>query len=142
MKPYVNAWDARTLYQRNEDWIVRLEYVGSNYANESGRSSKFWSAENEGGQVRIRWGRIGTSGQSTLKTWSYFSEKFHEKEAKGYTLCAQTGPIPQPKTMLTGPCAQIAKVVQNGAKYDAFNDKDEFLMTLTSEGYEEIAAHI
>ena len=141
-KPYVNKSDAYKLYSQQRDWIVRLEYVGANYANESGRSSKFWSAENEGGSVRIRWGKIGSKGQSTLKSWSYFSDKYYEKQGKGYALCSQTGPIPQPKITLTGPYAQIVKVIQDGMKFNAFNDRGEFVMTLTEAGYKEIAAHI
>jgi len=143
MKPYVNQYDAYTLYRQNKDWIVRLEYVGSNYDNESGRSSKFWSAENEGGSVRISWGRIGSSGQSTLKDWSYFDKKCGDKLGKGYALASRTAAIPADKPAtptLTGPYAQITKVYQDGVKYKAFNSDGVFVMTLTEAGYNEISA--
>ena len=143
MKPYVNQYDAYTLDGQNKDWIVRLEYVGTNYDNESGRSSKFWSAENEGGSVRIRWGKIGSSGQSTLKDWSYFDKKCGDKLSKGYALAPCTAVIPadKPATLtLTGPYAQIVAVIQDGAKYNAFNSDGDFVMTLTEAGYNEISA--
>ncbi len=62
----------------------RLEYVG-------GGSSKFYELNREGLHVRMRWGRIGTTGQSDEKTFSTLSaamsfarEKRDEKVRKGY----------------------------------------------------------
>lgn len=54
-------------------------------------SDKFWEYRREGNTVYTRYGKIGTSGQTTMRqftyTWDatqYVNEKVHEKLAKGY----------------------------------------------------------
>lgn len=56
----------------------RFEFVGGN-------SSKFWSIAVAGTQVTVRFGRIGTQGQSTVK--SFPDEAAAAKHAA--KLCAQ-----------------------------------------------------
>jgi len=90
---------ARTARNAGLPWATRVEFRGSNYDNQSGRSSKFWSAEGVGhGSVTIRWGRIGSAGQSTTKGWAYFEKKLYEKLDKGYSYPFSTvskAPTPQ-----------------------------------------------
>ncbi len=54
-------------------------------------TSKFWEAESVGASVTIRWGRIGTRGQSQVKSFAseraaeaFLGEKAAEKRRKGY----------------------------------------------------------
>lgn len=53
--------------------IRRFEYV-------AGSSSKFWEVETDGRQVKVRYGRIGTNGQSQTK--SFTSETAADEQAK------------------------------------------------------------
>ncbi|WP_157313934.1 WGR and DUF4132 domain-containing protein [Chitinibacter sp. GC72] len=62
------------------------------YEYTEGNSSKFWEIEQDGLQLNIRWGRIGTNGQSQTKDFasadkaSTAMEKLiKEKTGKGYT---------------------------------------------------------
>lgn len=76
---------ARTAHYAGLPWTTRVEFRGSNWDNQSGRSSKFWSASGVGhGPVTIRYGRIGSEGRSLTKDWGYFYEKLSEKLDKGY----------------------------------------------------------
>ncbi len=53
----------------------------------SGSSNKFWTCIPIGnGQVRITWGKIGTSGQNQIKTTNEGLKKIREKISKGYKL--------------------------------------------------------
>lgn len=66
--------------------VERFEY-------KEGTSNKFWEIFRNGTkEYTTRWGRIGTEGQSTTKTWSDESENtkeynkiIKEKKDKGYT---------------------------------------------------------
>ena len=56
-----------------------------------GTSSKFWELEVNGVQVTVRFGRIGTAGQSETKTFQnaeaaakHADQKSREKLRKGY----------------------------------------------------------
>jgi predicted DNA-binding WGR domain protein len=83
------------------DLKIRLEYVGPNEANASGRSSKFWQAEvyrSNGGAVFVRrWGKILAWGDEdrqpkrerypTIAAAQCAALKMVEKKRKkGYTL--------------------------------------------------------
>jgi len=78
--------------KREPDWKQRLEFIGENLANKSGRSGKFWQAEVYGCRFVRRWGKIGTTGQTMSEE---FGSPFEAKEAavkmaeskrqKGYT---------------------------------------------------------
>ena len=57
-----------------------------------GTSSKFWEVEQDGSDLNIRWGRIGTQGQSQTKSFaddakaaSALTKLVNEKTGKGYT---------------------------------------------------------
>ncbi len=57
-----------------------------------GTSSKFWEVEQDGSDLNIRWGRIGTQGQSQTKSFAdeakaaaALTKLVNEKTGKGYT---------------------------------------------------------
>jgi len=52
------------------DWKCRLEFVGTNHDNASGKSRKFYQAEVWGKTFVRRWGRIGTAGQTMRQTFA------------------------------------------------------------------------
>ncbi|WP_143188633.1 WGR domain-containing protein, partial [Burkholderia ubonensis] len=56
-----------------------------------GNSSKFWEVEQDGSGLNIRWGRIGTAGQSQTKSFAddakaraALDKLVKEKAGKGY----------------------------------------------------------
>ena len=64
--------------------IRRFEYV-------AGSSSKFWEVETDGRQVKVRYGRIGTNGQSQTKSFTnetaaeeHAQKQIASKLSKGY----------------------------------------------------------
>jgi len=72
-------------------WKRRLEYVGWNYKNTSGKSSKFYEATVSGNTVTFRWGKIGSKGQSKTHTKGsgvtalvFAKAQIAKKMAKGY----------------------------------------------------------
>lgn len=77
---------------KKPSYSCRLEYVGPNGENQSGKSAKFWQIEVHGSRVVRRWGRIGTSGQSDEKVYAgdYYAlaeakAQVRAKRMKGYT---------------------------------------------------------
>lgn len=84
----------------------RFEYVG-------GTSAKFWSVDVVGARVTVRWGRIGSDGQSQVKDFpsnyraSAFADKMiAEKLGKGYKEVGTVKLIPPAKP----PSVHIPKV--------------------------------
>jgi predicted DNA-binding WGR domain protein len=70
--------------------VRRWEFVG-------GKSKKFWEAGLDGTTATIRYGRIGTNGQTTAKEFdnatkaeSYLERVIAEKERKGYSEVAES----------------------------------------------------
>ncbi len=68
-----------------------FEYVGASTENESGTSSKFWEVTVDGKTVKVRYGRIGTNGQVSTKSFDsreesskYAEKKIAEKTKEGY----------------------------------------------------------
>lgn len=66
----------------------RFEFIG-------GTSAKFWEIERTGSQVIVRYGRIGTVGQSQTKAFAdgaaartHANRLIDQKLAKGYAECA------------------------------------------------------
>ncbi len=71
----------------------------SRYELVEGTSNKFWEITQEGVTVTVRWGKVGTAGQSTTKTFGSAAEakKEHdklvgEKTRKGYLLAGASSP--------------------------------------------------
>ena len=90
-------------------WILRLEYIGINPVNKGRKSMKFWSAQGTGqADVVIRWGKIGTTGQSQDSFYRLAFKKIEEKVRNGYevTSCLFAGPgevfdVPEAPKQLT-----------------------------------------
>ncbi|HNC96635.1 MAG TPA: WGR domain-containing protein, partial [Myxococcota bacterium] len=63
--------------------MPRFEFV-------DGSSSKFWEIEQKGSELHIAWGRIGTGGQSQIKSYASdgkakadYDKLIKEKTGKG-----------------------------------------------------------
>jgi predicted DNA-binding WGR domain protein len=69
-------------------FCIRYEYCGYNDKTSSGVSEKFWCYErpHNGGQIQVRFGKIGTSGQTRNQGLSIWDarDRASKKEAKGY----------------------------------------------------------
>ena len=69
-------------------FAIHYEYSGYNHNNASLRSHKFWCIERprRGAPIQIRFGKIGTCGQTRNKGISVYDalERARSKEAKGY----------------------------------------------------------
>lgn len=77
-------------------FFERLEWLGSNHANKSGQSDKFYEitiSKEDGRFVETRrWGRFGAKGQTkVLRHWGEWSAldsarmQLRKKRKKGYT---------------------------------------------------------
>ncbi|HWS37024.1 MAG TPA: WGR domain-containing protein, partial [Actinoplanes sp.] len=65
-------------------------------------SAKFWEIERVGGEVTVRFGRIGSAGQTRVKTFTgsaaagpYEIKQIHDKISKGYTETALSDSAPE-----------------------------------------------
>jgi hypothetical protein len=78
--------DAEGLAMRNRPWTIRLEYHGTNTANASGTSHKYWYATGRGmnEMVECGWGAIGATPANQLIDWTDLKAKVVEKQTKGY----------------------------------------------------------
>ena len=83
----------------------RFEFV-------EGSSQKFWEIELRGDEFDVRWGRIGTSGQSQTKTFASDAKAraehdklVKEKTGKGYVEVGAS-PSPTPSPTMKWPCGQ------------------------------------
>jgi len=70
---------------------TRLEFVGSNWKNQSGHSSKFYEVTVDGTKVTIRYGKLGSHGQSKTtdqggeySAKAFASSQIAKKKKKGY----------------------------------------------------------
>ena len=82
------------------------------YEFSDGKSNKFWQIEQQGAELHIAWGKIGTNGQSQVKDFDS-ETKAHvakakliaEKTGKGYAAAGQA-------PMAAGATPKVAKVAQ------------------------------
>lgn len=77
-----------------------FEYVGEDAKRGVSNSSKFWEITVDGSVVTVRFGKIGATGQTTVKKLdssdeakAHAAKLIHEKTKKGYLQCA---PAPAP----------------------------------------------
>jgi predicted DNA-binding WGR domain protein len=76
-----------------------------------GTSAKFWEIDQNGTDVTVRWGRVGTTGQTKVKTFGsvpeaeeHESKLIAEKTRKGYgETAATTAPASPPRTPAPAP---------------------------------------
>lgn len=109
--------------------MLRYEYVSES-------SRKFWEiypVDQDGGDfiVRVRFGRLGTSGQEHIKVFSYSSgaaryrqEKITEKVRKGYRLKSSPVIVPKVQTVTPkpAPCAHDT-LARKGNAYECVKCK-------------------
>ena len=68
-----------------------FEYIGVSEENESGTSAKFWEVTLDGKTVSVRYGKIGSDGQVSVKEFEteeeaqkYADKKVADKLKDGY----------------------------------------------------------
>lgn len=73
-----------------------LEFVGEDAQRGVGSSAKFWAVTVDGSRMTVRFGRIGATGQTTVKDFDNADEAeaqaaklVAEKTRKGYVESAQ-----------------------------------------------------
>jgi len=65
-----------------DEWKVRLEYK-----DEATNSDKYWEATGKGEfEIRVTYGRMGSSGNILIKNFNYVFSKLPEKVSKGYKI--------------------------------------------------------
>ncbi|MFC5286295.1 DUF4132 domain-containing protein [Actinokineospora guangxiensis] len=106
---------------------MRLEYV-------EGGSAKFWEGQQNGTSVTVRWGRIGTAGQTKDKDFaddesarSFLDKQVAEKKRKGYK---ETG-APETEVRPLEPVASTrsAQSAPTPAAPPAPADEDAFILS-------------
>lgn len=128
-------------------WLIKLEFIGRNASNVSGRSEKFWQASGVGqGPVEIRWGKIGASGQSIMRDWAYAYDRSNSKLSEGYSYVPETSfdsnsIRKEPSITMDGPFSHIRVLARDLASKNviAFDKEGKRLMTLTPEAAVEAA---
>jgi len=157
--PTVTLANAIQCYQKDQPFRITLEYVGPNPKNRSRWSEKFWEVlcrDPASGYVTVRWGKIGSNGQSQTKLWVHIRSRVQEKLDEGYKYADSTqdgmpaprpqpqpAPQPQPqpvKVTLSGPYALIRQLVQVDTNtYRALDENGRFVLDLTIEGATQVA---
>ena len=89
MNQNLNVYAARDAAYAGRPFVVRAEFHGSNWENQSCRSDKFWLIEctTPGGAIHIRYGKTGAIGATIACKGAY--DAFHrlgEKQDKGYKI--------------------------------------------------------
>jgi len=133
-------------------WKVRLEYVGYNGENQSGRSAKFWELTCEGNSIRRNWGKIGSTGRSNPPAIDVYEavDKAYEKVNDGYKYSSLTdhswapaakptpAPVP-PKVELVGPLNNIVTVVPAAdGTYAALDENENLVMSMPASGVRKL----
>ena len=125
------------------DWDVNLELVDK-------KSSKFWRARLEGGNVHVNYGRIGTNGATQLKQLgseasarAELDKLSRSKRKKGYVDAAGAAPKeddePAPKSAPKPKSVTLA-LDESGRKLTVTLDlKDAVLRTTAEERYGDAA---
>ncbi|MEU4240113.1 DUF4132 domain-containing protein [Actinoplanes sp. NPDC026619] len=102
-----------------------------------GSSAKFWEIERDGLEVTVRWGRVGTSGQTKIKTFAddglaatHELKLITEKTRKGYAeVSAPTATAPVPTSSSTPASATPAPAAATPAPVPAVAaDEDAFVV--------------
>lgn len=86
----------------------RFEFV-------EGGSAKFWEIGTDGTEVTVRWGRVGTTGQTKVKEFddvasasAHETKLIGEKTKKGYVESATASAAPTGSTVSAAPAASVA----------------------------------
>lgn len=115
-----------------------------------GTSSKFWEVEQDASDLNIRWGRIGTQGQSQTKSFAdeakaaaALTKLVNEKTGKGYTESGvEAGSAASPVTPAkAAKPAKATKAKAEAAQPDSTPDVPEFIEPVDEQatrGFESI----
>lgn len=144
---------ARQLEKIGEPWVLRLEYHGANYNNQSCRSDKWWEISGNGsGVVKCNFGATGSRGRPfpLQYTMGRALLKVREKLSKGYGYAPGTDdtdvvqqPQDRPQTMadLPEPYRSIKRIVAlEGDLFRALDRLGNTVMDLDREGKDQLTA--
>ncbi len=149
---------ARQASRASRPWKVRLEYRGADYKNDSGRAAKFWEVSGSGGfgsLLTLRFGKLGSHGQTQTKSWDWFAKKigdklYHKRTPYSYasgTIDSYEPPAPaKPKapalTPLTGPFAMVRWLRQaKDLTWECLDINSTFLFTVPEQSAASLLAY-
>lgn len=137
----------------SEEWRLYLTYRGGNDDNLSGWSEKFWEISHAAGshETTVRWGKIGSYGQSMTCPVSKGLKTAQEKVSKGYkespTRCKHQSMNTVSKATI------VAKAQSKGFPYDQtvsavsanngislLDAEGDVIVTLTADGVKQFLA--
>jgi len=140
-------------------WRVHLVYNGMNANNQSEWSNKFWEVVHTAGNSTstVRWGKVGTAGQTMSCHYTKALDKAREKMAKGYSevpskcfVRALSATTPSVSVSRDGarllaklksmafPYNLVEKVVAFGESIQCLDENGEEVMTLTLKGAKDL----
>lgn len=145
----------------SSSWRLYLAYRGDNENNVSGWSDKFWELAHTAGEntVTIRWGKIGSYGQTMACNLTQGLGKAADKLKKGYRedknrsnwqevatpTPVAAAPSPSIADALLAkfkdqgfPYNSISRVVDNGFEVVCLDDEGDMVLTLTHKGATDI----
>lgn len=102
----------------SEVWTVHLVF-------EDDRSNKFWRGRVEGNTMYINYGRVGSSGQTSVKDFGSPAEAAEElakqatgKRRKGYADAGETAPAPAAAApAAAAPSGPVAMSLRSGGRH-------------------------
>lgn len=110
------------------------------------KSHKFWAVEQQGNELHISWGKVGTKGQSQIKSFSdaAAAEKAElkliaEKVKKGYVEQAKDNSL-QPSQTVTGSLkvADLSTIIQEQPSFVAETRAPDKIQMLFYRGWRKI----
>ena len=145
----MNATDlnsARAAARDGRAFSIKLEFHGSNWNNQSGRSDKFWMIERvkDHGPIQIRYGKTGSIGATANEGIDLYDAlgKLYGKESKGYrvTVCQAAAAKPS-ITTAPAPFDAVRVFRTAGADaFDAFDANGSLVATISAKVANEITA--
>jgi predicted DNA-binding WGR domain protein len=101
----------------SEVWTVHLVFADD-------RSNKFWRGRIEGSTMYINYGRVGTSGQTSVKDFDSSAEAAEElakqatgKRRKGYADAAEPAAAPAAAPAPAAPSGPVAMSLRSGGRH-------------------------
>lgn len=101
----------------SEVWTVHLVF-------EDDRSNKFWRGRVEGSTMYINYGRVGSSGQTSVKDFGSAAEAAEElakqatgKRRKGYADAGEPAPAPVAAPAPAAPSGPVAMSLRSGGRH-------------------------
>lgn len=135
----------------SDEWRLYLTYRGGNDDNLSGWSEKFWEISHAAGsnEATVRWGKIGSYGQSMTCPLHKGLKTAQEKVSKGYreaptrckhqTLNLASKLVAKAKTK-GFPYDQTVSAVMAGSSISLLDADGDVVVVLTPEGVNQLMA--